>query len=900
MHIVFGLALDHLHLPLPDQVEGNTLYVGPRALLHRLERFMGLPAPRENITHLRTEQYRQVIQQYLAKAEQPNFITNSFQADPMATAAYLLELRDELLLAGFHFDPIGEVPKRIELIGQLEKLRQDLQLTLPAGFADRWETMIRHLPLRKHPVQSLQVTDPPTTLPIHIKRLFDALSALGTTVTFPSWPPLMKGSSDLLIFQQSLLSPIKKIDARADGSLLVIRAKRDSDLATFWASLLKNNPGFRPFHLIPNKSRLLDFALQAEGLPCLGITAHSLARPSLQILKLIGLFLWEPLDPYALLAFLSLPLKPLNDHLAKNMAQLLAQQPGLNSDQWNAMIGQFLQYLEDHPPLEKDQSIQQYRFWFERQRYNPTEGAPVEQAIAIYQRLHHWARDLPSEHNDPNNLNLLVEQTRQMIELLENRTPKNISQLELEQLVRTIIEPASIQFAPPQVGMHPPVHHPHAITKPIDHLVWWNFIQYEPDYFFSRWYQNERTWLNSQQPAVKLETPAEANQRLVQFRKTAVWRTRKKLILVIPEIAEGQETLSHPLLGDLEATFIDLGPISIDIDQPGAETKMTPWLDPPQWHQHPLSGLRPPQPFIHTPDQQVIKPREKESITSLEDLFYYPYKWVFRHAAQWHPSPILSIVPEQTLLGNLAHRFVELIFATRPIQNWNQPDLNNWFDLNAGKLFTKEGSSLLLYGKEPQKLQFVNQLKSSVWNLIDLLQRNHWFEAQTEVDLQGHLGGLPITGRADLIAERANEQLIIDLKWRGASFRKNLIKNEEDLQLVLYTHMANVPERATYSAYYILSTGEMLARNNNPFPEIEPVVPDANIIEVHHRILDRMEATLKWRSQQLREGKIEVRCQATAEALQIAYENEPLLDVLEMKVDDAPFDEYRSLIGLMP
>jgi hypothetical protein len=59
-----------------------------------------------------------------------------------------------------------------------------------------------------------------------------------------------------------------------------------------------------------------------------------------------------------------------------------------------------------------------------------------------------------------------------------------------------------------------------------------------------------------------------------------------------------------------------------------------------------------------------------------------------------------------------------------------------------------------------------------------------------------------------------------------------------------------------------------------------------------------MEATYRWRLQQVRSGRIEVRCTQTLEELEEYYGSE-LLEVLEMKTEDAYFDDYRTLINLI-
>jgi hypothetical protein len=59
-----------------------------------------------------------------------------------------------------------------------------------------------------------------------------------------------------------------------------------------------------------------------------------------------------------------------------------------------------------------------------------------------------------------------------------------------------------------------------------------------------------------------------------------------------------------------------------------------------------------------------------------------------------------------------------------------------------------------------------------------------------------------------------------------------------------------------------------------------------------------MEATMQWRMDQLKQGLVEIRCRHTLNELEAAYGAEQL-DILEMKDRDAPFDDFKVLIGLV-
>jgi hypothetical protein len=75
-------------------------------------------------------------------------------------------------------------------------------------------------------------------------------------------------------------------------------------------------------------------------------------------------------------------------------------------------------------------------------------------------------------------------------------------------------------------------------------------------------------------------------------------------------------------------------------------------------------------------------------------------------------------------------------------------------------------------------------------------------------------------------------------------------------------------------------------------------MPDADTGEVNERIWGRMIKTYNWRMAQIQNGQVEIRCEETAAGLEAHYEDAPWLEMLEMKAENAAFDDYQVLINL--
>jgi hypothetical protein len=164
------------------------------------------------------------------------------------------------------------------------------------------------------------------------------------------------------------------------------------------------------------------------------------------------------------------------------------------------------------------------------------------------------------------------------------------------------------------------------------------------------------------------------------------------------------------------------------------------------------------------------------------------------------------------------------------------------------------------------------------------------------MELSGTFAGKQVKGKADLVLCRDGERAIIDLKWSGVKRRKELIQNGEDLQLILYAHLLPPEGVWPHTAYFILDEGKMVARNAMAFKEaVVAGRGETDYIEASKIIFSKMEKTYAWRLEQLEKGQLELRTARTAPELEILYEDQ-LFELLEMKQEDARWDDYRTLL----
>ncbi len=894
----------HLHLSpdfdgvlhLPRQVIADRLYAGPRRLLEWLEAQLGRSGFPEKTDYLRIEFYRQALQQYLESVDPQAFYHQSFDADRFSTAHFLLDRRDELLRAGWSFSNAEALPDRLRCLAAVEVFfRQKTQTAeyeiAALGSADRWDAVLRALQTTNLPITGVHLYDPEELLPAEWRRLLRLIVDQSIPVWHVQATPGAAQDTDLGYWQRRLTGAVisGKIPARADGSLLLVRAGRDAEAAAWIAALLAANPDLRPLVLLPEMNRQLEQAMLQEGLPALGILSASMARPALQVLKLAPAFLWEPVDAYKIMEFVTLPVKPIDEGLAQVIGRVLAEKPGLFSDTW---YGAVLGYLERHDA--SGDLRRQYDFWFDRRRYPAEAGVPRRDAIGLYAYLQQWALKTAGDTGaKEGGLLVLAEQARRIRELLEALPDARLGYLELERIVRTIYEPAPMQLDPVEEGRFDFVHAPGAIVSPVERLMWWNFRSDVALSASDFWRPGERTFLDSL--GVCLERPDQAVRRALHRQREAIQRTTGQLILVCPERVNGAGVSPHLLLGDLDAAFSDMHPLWCAVDDPDLARRIHPQavaVKPVRVDPVPL--LR-PRPHLHLPDTRRLLPVEYETVTQLESMLYYPHRWFFRQHLRLYPANLLRISADTQLLGNLGHRFLEMLLV-EDLSAVTRSDVYAWIDGQSDALLEREGAPLLLYGREPERKAFQRKVQQAAWTLVSMLRQNGWTVAHTELPLEGELAGLSLRAKADLVLQREGEWAIVDFKWGGARQRREMIRNNEDLQLMLYAYLLPPPENWPHTAYYILEEGRMIARNRQAFREAQEVGGRDDHAAVCRMILDRIVQTYQWRQQQIMEqGLLELRTARTAPELSALYGD--VLDLLEMKDEDAKWDDYRFLIA---
>ena len=93
-----------------------------------------------------------------------------------------------------------------------------------------------------------------------------------------------------------------------------------------------------------------------------------------------------------------------------------------------------------------------------------------------------------------------------------------------------------------------------------------------------------------------------------------------------------------------------------------------------------------------------------------------------------------------------------------------------------------------------------------------------------------------------------------------------------------------------------LISAKLLVRNNEAFSKINALDKDAGSNEIMQHILNKIDATYKWRFAQFESGLIEIRTTETIGFLEEYYNNMPE-NILEMRNKAHNYDNFSLLIN---
>ncbi len=903
MHIQFGLKLDGYHTGR-GRVAFNDLICGPRGLLQLLETRLGLTA-------LVVSPFKRVLQFRKAVVALAGnggvFFADSCRQDSLATSRVLLNWRDSLIEAGWNGQVTKTDPPRLRDLAQLETI---IKSSVAPGEADRLAAVARELAIRSLGDIQLEVLHRKEHLPHLWQVICDQLKATYERDGKPAAAMNLEAASDLERYRSLIqANGQQKFKPKNDGTLLVLTAHSEITLGRAVAQIIHQRGQQDQLTVIAGQqAAILDQALAAEDEPVLGLKTRSGARPIPQLLLLALSLCWHPVDPGALLEFLTHPASPVGKRLRRRLSMALADSPGIGGPKWAEAVASARSVAEKLPEGEREVALKRIdddlANWILIERFNPETGAPGAKLSEFCRQLSCWAANRSGSMEDgaivAGQFKLLSTLAFELaVELMDYVT---LTRLELEQLLGELSSAGwEGELTEPQLGQVTWVHDPQAVIEPAEQIVWWDFTEPVESKTLP-WTKAElQAW---EAHGARFTPPDTLAELKVESWMRPILATRKQLILVVAKQRGGKPSGTHPLLTRLLA-ITDGNPPQLptrDLDQELYRKQAQPPLTFGHLKHRPLPA---PQRWWKLADGGKLIPRETESYSSLEKFIHTPFSWVLTYQAKLKRGPMttLKLRPDFALKGTLLHRLLDLLLAAPPAEiNWltcDRSGLGAWCGRRWPTLLEQEGATLLLPGNLSESLILLELAKRALWELLHQLRAAKVTSATTNVNPgeTAFFGG-NLLGYIDLLAiNQTGSRAVVDLKLGGTTTREQELKTNRQLQLAVYGYLENASHKSwPAGAFYILGKQRLLAQNADFFPlATVPTLEEGAGLQA---CWNDFEAVWRWRRQQLDEGWIEVTTTALPEEPEPEVpDSVPPRDHWLYQTVDIRYNDFDALVG---
>ena len=828
-----------------EPVVAGELRVGPLGLLADLELRLGLtclPAAHG----VRVEKYRQALLSY-ADQNPSCFFNASLKRDSQNVAKDLLSKRDELKMGGFNFIVTDNLSPRLKAICELEEL-----VDLPNGKSDRLWQVIDKLRLKnqsfKLPYESVTLFENPELSGPGWCSLLEALRETGVSFLNSEKNISNQASGDLGAFQAFLKDPKReKLTFKGDGSLKLLKFPNEIAQAEYMAAFLEKNPNEDLVILCEEEVELLNDALKKRGLPIFGSRKLSMARPSLQLIPLIQCFLWEPLDCSKVIEFLSHEIKPINGKLAYRLASEMCDRPGMGSLEWSQALDKVFGEL-DEKTCKK--AKEQYGFFFERKRYRLNEKIPVTEVIELFTYLKVYCDKRAQAVIDGHSFALVQTGAvlKDLIEILELVKMKEsaIDKLFLDGLIKENLREIVDESLRATVGALELASSPMTIKKQVDNLCWFTFAFPHTLSSQSFWGKNERNVLKDL--GVSLKDSLTEGLRLIEQATEVIHQVKKELLIFLPETIKGEMCEPHPLFSDLLAATENIDKLIHE-----------PYIEKLELFKKGIIADLPSVPkTLEITEQKYLVERQKESYSSMVTLLHYPTEWFLHYHARLTSSGHFSVSDGPLLFGNICHKAIENFFNDyQDVSKIKETIIDAWVEENYEALLKERGAILLLPGREDDRLSVRVSTQNALKNLVNIIKTNGYELHGVEKPFEGQFSNVPFGGSIDLILKKGEEFAIIDIKYSGKGSKSDLLKDDEDYQLCLYSLLFEDQNKIYPTAYYLLKNEELISKNNSAFKKA--TVPEEKDYETAYReAFRKLVSTYQFRVKELKAGKLEV------------------------------------------
>ncbi|WP_193105704.1 PD-(D/E)XK nuclease family protein [Brachybacterium sp. FME24] len=805
MQIEFGWSLDGTAWADGSSSTGS-VRMGPRGLVQLLQTRLALTRPSVDPA-VRIAQYARAI-----AAADHDWVRDSFDVDPWATATTVLGWRDAAVMAGAALRRAPGLPPRVEALCAIEEAAE----LSPGGADDLAELVDLLEDLAEAPwplgIDRLLCQEEAAALPGLWPRLLELLGGAGVEVAAADEPPAGR------------------------PELVLLEADDEWAAAETAARFLTGREGDPVQILATEDTVLLDQELQRRGQAAIGVAGASADRTSVQILPLYLSIAIAPVDVQQLGAFLDLRvldapeadrdlLGLVPSRVRRRFLDALAAEPGTGGPAWEAVLAELAADPEEAAAFEIAREVSA----LVTDPINPDQLTPARLRAAtawLGTRLRALGQGDPGLVRAGAHLQTFLE----VIDTLgEDHV---LGARELSQIVAASGGRAASPFARPEAtASWTTCTRPAQVRHRGGDVLWWGA-------------DRQDTHAGVSWDAVEVEALEQLGARLVEPAALAALETdaglrallgAARLIVIRTRSRAEKATAPHSLLAHLAAERAEAGE---DVAEVLARylVDLRSTLGPTGWE---LAGSRrevtvPPLQAPAEPPEDLTKqagpaphllPRAL-SYSQAENLLGCRQKWTYRSGLGIRPASVASVPSGNQMIGTLVHAVVEELVNARQEQGRtgapSAAEIGEALDAQVPQL----ASELLLPGRE---VELTTMRETAVRSLMEFFGRlsqaglvitsvESRFEEPLTLRLRRGDVDVPFLGYRDVLAQdAAGHPTVIDLKWTAAAKKyPELFDAGEALQLASYAW--SLHDDTADVGYFLLKQGEFVSAN----PALDP------------------------------------------------------------------------------
>jgi len=233
--------------------------------------------------------------------------------------------------------------------------------------------------------------------------------------------------------------------------------------------------------------------------------------------------------------------------------------------------------------------------------------------------------------------------------------------------------------------------------------------------------------------------------------------------------------------------------------------------------------------------------------------------FALRRSARLKGMDLPSVDEDRRLLGTLAHRLIEKLFAQDGALAWSPAQVLTWLKPALNQLVKEEGAVLLMPGASVSLARFQVRCEQALPALLTLLQGAGAVRVQTEVPVEGELFGVAMVGSVDLLVHLADGRTVaLDTKWGGEKRHVHALLAGSQLQLAIYASLLEQQTKVAPSAvgYFVFDSGNLYVSAPDLLPGAIVKEPPPGV--TLGALLTEAQVTWGWRAEQFRSGWVDV------------------------------------------